>query len=216
MIVNTIMGAALGVGSLVYMHSLRWYMRQRLLLNSQLEGFSISRMGCSIDADIVLICETIRQWFGSLDAVSHVVQTQVREQVIQAIGSEVHVSYDVLLGTVPLICAELDYIPMSIGVGGWQGFMLVLSIPTYILLLMAQIQLIHRVARCVAWQRHLWAADAAVSFAMAFLWTCTTVGQLVLLELTSYIPMGSVFWFFSKASILVLYVALTALLALMK
>mmetsp|Transcript_113822 Transcript_113822/g.316935 ORF Transcript_113822/g.316935 Transcript_113822/m.316935 type:complete len:370 (-) Transcript_113822:15-1124(-) len=210
-----IMGMSLGVVSPAYMHSLRWYMRQRMLLSSQLEDFSISAAGCSVESDRETICQTIRHWFGSLDAFDHVVRTRVREHVIQAIGSDVKMSRVTMSGLVPFICFKLDHIPMYMGVGGWHGFVLMLSIPSYILWIMAQFQLIHHMARCVARQRHPWAADAAVSFAMGIFWTCAAAVQLLPLELAHYIPMGSAAWFLIRTLICLFFAFLTALLALL-
>mmetsp|Transcript_143107 Transcript_143107/g.398748 ORF Transcript_143107/g.398748 Transcript_143107/m.398748 type:complete len:396 (+) Transcript_143107:50-1237(+) len=183
----------------MYLHTLRRYMRQRMLLSRQMEEFSVSNAGCVAEADRNMIYQTLQDWFGTPDAFNKVVHTTVREHVLRAIGSEVRVPFRVMsLGFMPMVCHQLDFIPIYCSLGGLWGVMMLLELPTYILWAIAQCQLLHQLARRLARERHPFVADVAVSASAAFVWVVLAFAQLAPLGLSDFVPRESALWFAAR------------------
>jgi len=101
-----------------FMHTVRGYMRDRILLAQQLTSFSIEEAGCFSSRDRAVVYKTVREWFQDLETFNTHVRTTLQQELLQIIGAEAKLSTRVLLNiAVPFVCDVFDRLSICVELG---------------------------------------------------------------------------------------------------
>jgi len=87
----------------------RRYIETRLSLENLLQHFHMGVAQCSVEADRVLICASIKQWFGSVEKFEEFVRGDCCQSIVKQVGSwdQIPFSYCLVIG-LPAFCVGMD------------------------------------------------------------------------------------------------------------
>jgi len=101
----------MAVASYLLVVSLRQYGRARQALEMQLRTFAVQEADCFSSSDRRAVEKALLRWFANLDVCNKHIREGVSDQVLQALGSEVHYPMKMLLPIVMInFFSEADYI----------------------------------------------------------------------------------------------------------